>query len=122
MIMTYLCVNNQNVFILMKQKICKDKTGSDKKLHVFCEFVIAAVIGALVSIIHFPSAWIAAAIAFVVALAFGIWKESKDRKQKGNHFCVWDLAWDVVGCVAGAVLAFLANYYTWHDIAGNLLE
>lgn len=113
---------NQNVFILMKQKICNDKTGSDKKLHVFCEFVIAAVIGALISLIHFPSAWIAAAIAFVVAFAFGIWKECKDRKQKGNHFCVWDLAWDVVGCVAGAVLAFLANYYTWHDIAGNLLE
>lgn len=113
---------NQNVFIPMKQKICNDKTGSDKKLHVFCEFVIAAVIGALISLIHFPSAWIAAAIAFVVAFAFGIWKECKDRKQKGNHFCVWDLAWDVVGCVAGAVLAFLANYYTWHDIAGNLLE
>lgn len=113
---------NQNVFILMKQKICNDKTGSDKKLHVFCEFVIAAVIGALISLIHFPSAWIAAAIAFVVAFAFGIWKECKDRKQKGNHFCVWDLAWDVVGCLAGAVLAFLANYYTWHDIAGNLLE
>ena len=26
-------------------KICNDKTGSDKKLHVFCEFVIAAIIG-----------------------------------------------------------------------------
>ena len=47
-------------------KICNDKTGSDKKLHVFCEFVIAAIIGSLVSFIHFPSAWIAAAIAFIV--------------------------------------------------------
>ena len=81
-------------------KICNDKTGSDKKL---------------------PSAWIAAAIAFIVAFAFGIWKEVKDAKKQGNHFCVWDLAWDLVGCLAGAVVAFLANYYTWHDIAGNLI-
>lgn len=102
-------------------KICNDKTGSDKKLHVFCEFIIAAIIGSLVSFIHFPSAWIAAAIAFVVAFAFGIWKEVKDAKKQGNHFCVWDLAWDLVGCLAGAVVAFLANYYTWRDIAGNLI-
>lgn len=106
----------------MKQKICNDKTGDDKKLHVLCEFIIAAVTGSLMSLIHFPSAWIAAAIAYLVALAFGIWKEVKDSKKKGNHFCVWDLAWDQVGCIGGAVLAFLANYYTWHDIAGNLLQ
>ena len=110
------------MFIIMTKKICNDKTGSDKKLHVFCEFVIAAFIGGLVSFIHFPSAIIAAVIAFAVAFAFGICKEVKDSKQKGNHFCVWDLAWDVVGSLAGAVLAFLANYYTWHDIVGNLIE
>jgi uncharacterized protein YfiM (DUF2279 family) len=103
-------------------KICKDKKGSDKKLHMFCEFAIAAAVGGLISPFQFPSALIAAVIAFAVALTFGIWKECRDSKQKGNHFCVWDLAWDVVGCVAGAVLAFLANYYTWHDIAGQLLE
>lgn len=103
-------------------KICNDKTGSDKKLHVFLELVIAALIGALMSFIHFPSAFIAAAIAFAVAFAFGIWKEVKDSKQKGNHFCVWDLAWDVVGSLGGSVIAFLANYYTWHDIAGNLIQ
>lgn len=106
----------------MTKKICNDKTGSDKKLHVFCEFVIAAFIGVLVSFIHFSSAIIAAVIAFAVAFAFGIYKEVKDSKQKGNHFCVWDLAWDIVGCLVGAVLAFLANYYTWHDIASNLIE
>lgn len=110
------------MLIIMTKKICNDKTGSDKKLHVFCEFVIAAFIGGLVSFIHFPSAIIAAVIAFAVAFAFGICKEVKDSKQKGNHFCVWDLAWDVVGSLAGAVLAFLANYYTWHDIVGNLIE
>lgn len=103
-------------------KICKDKTWSDKKLHVLCEFAIAAIVGSLMSFIHFPSAFIAAAIAFVVAFAFGIWKEIKDGKQSGNHFCVWDIAWDLLGCLCGAVVAFLANYYTWHDMAGNLIQ
>lgn len=110
------------MLIIMTKKICNDKTGSDKKLHVFCEFVIAAFIGVLVSFIHFPPAIIAAVIAFAVAFAFGIYKEVKDSKQKGNHFCVWDLAWDIVGCLVGAVFVFLANYYTWHDIVGNLIE
>lgn len=102
-------------------KICKDKTGRDKRLHVFCEFVIAAVSGVSVSLLH-VSAMVCAVIAFAVAFAFGIYKEVKDSKQKGNHFCVWDLAWDIVGCLVGAVFVFLANYYTWHDIASNLIE
>lgn len=102
-------------------KICKDKTGSDKKLHVFCEFVIAAIIGALVSFIHFPTAWIAAVIAFVVAFAFGVWKEVRDSKQEGNHFCIWDLAWDLIGCAAGALVAFLTNYFTWHEIVIHII-
>ena len=92
-------------------KICKDKTGRDKRLHVFCEFVIAAVSGVSVSLLH-VSAMVCAVIAFAVAIAAGIWKEVKDCRQEGNHFCVWDLAWDVVGSVAGGVLAFLASYYT----------
>lgn len=103
-------------------KICNDKTGSDKKLHVFCEFVIATLVGSLLSVIHFPSAWIAAGIAFVVAFAVGIWREVKNSKQKGNHFCIWDLLWDIPGCLGGSIVAFLANYYTWHDIAGNLIQ
>lgn len=98
-------------------KICNDKTGSDKKLHVFCEFVIAAVAGVLTSFIHFSSAFIAAGIAFIIAFAFGIWKEARDSKQAGNHFCVWD----IIGCLIGAVVAFLANYYTWHDLACNMI-
>ena len=74
------------------------------------------------SLIHFPSAWIAAGIAYTVALAFGIWKEVRDSKQKGNHFCVWDLAWDQIGCLGGAVLAFFANYYTWYDLTDKLFQ
>lgn len=103
-------------------KICNDKTGSDKKLHVFCEFVIASLAGGLMSLIPFSTSVWAAVIAYAVALAFGIWKEVKDSKQKGNHFCIWDLAWDQLGCFGGSVVAFLANYYTWHDLAGNLIQ
>lgn len=103
-------------------KICNDKTGNDKKLHVFCEFVIAAIVGSMLSLIHFPSSWIAAAIAFAVAFAVGIWRELKNKKQKVNHFCIWDLLWDIPGCLGGSVVAFFANYYTWHDIAGNILQ
>ncbi len=73
----------------MTKKICNDKTGSDKKLHVFCEFVIAAFIGVLVSFIHFPSAIIAAVIAFAVAFAFGIYKEVKDSKQIISACGIW---------------------------------
>lgn len=106
----------------MKKKICNDKTGDDKKFHVFCEFIIATIVGSLMSLIHFPSAWIAAGIAYTVALAFGIWKEIRDSRQKGNHFCIWDLAWDQIGCLGGAVLAFLANYYTWYDLTDKLFQ
>lgn len=106
----------------MTKKFCNDKTGSDKQLHVFLELVIANVVGAVLALVHFPSAILAAVIAFVVALSFGIWKEVKDSKTKGKYFCVWDLAWDVVGSFVGAVIAFLANYYMWHDIAGNIIS
>lgn len=95
-------------------KICNDKIGSDKKLHVFLEFCIAALFGSFISPIPFPHAIWAAILAFAVAFGFGLWKEKKDAKEQGNHFCIWDLAWDAVGCFAGAVIAFLANYYTYH--------
>lgn len=98
----------------MEKKICNDTTGDDKKLHVFIEFCIATMVGTLISVIPFPHAIWAAIIAFVVAFAFGIWKEKKDAKQAGNHFCIWDLMWDAVGCLGGSVVAFLANYYTYN--------
>ncbi len=47
-------VNINTLTPIIMTKICNDKTGSDKKLHVFCEFIIAAIIGSLVSFIHFP--------------------------------------------------------------------
>lgn len=103
-------------------KICNDKTGSDKKLHALVTFAIGAVLAGLLSVFKFPTSLLPAAIAFVAALAVGIAKECRDRKQTGNHFCVWDLIADALGALAGAALAFLANYYTWHDAAGNIIN
>lgn len=106
----------------MTRKICKDKTGSDKKLHALITFAIGAILAALLSFIKFPTSLLPAAIAFVAALAVGIAKECRDRKQTGNHFCVWDLLADALGALAAAALAFLANYYTWHDAAANIIN
>lgn len=92
-------------------KICKDKTGADKKLHVFVAFVIAAFVGGIVANIPPHNPWLTTAIAFAVAIAVGIWKEVKDSRQKGNHFCVWDLLWDTAGALAGSPIGGLAAHF-----------
>lgn len=92
-------------------KICKDKAGADKKLHVFFEFVIAALVGGIVANIPPHNPWLTAAIAFAVAIAVGVWKEVKDSKRKGNHFCVWDLLWDAAGALAGSAIGWLAAHF-----------
>ncbi len=102
-------------------KICNDRGGSDKKLHVFVSFCIAGVLSAFLAPIPFPTPWLAGLVAFVVAVAVGIWKEVRDAKQEGNHFCVWDLAADVAGALLGSIVAVLANYYCYHDIGGHLI-
>ncbi len=103
-------------------KICNDKKGADKRLHVFVSFCIGAVFGAALSLFRFPSAFIPAAVTLVLTLAVGVAKELHDRRKKGNHFCIWDLLADLIGAVCAAMLAFCANYYTWHDAAGNILN
>lgn len=103
-------------------KICNDKGGFDKVKHVLAEFVIALITGILLTSFTSMSAWPVAIISFCVAIAFGIAREIKGALQKGNHFCVWDLSWDVVGSLAGSLFVALVHYATWHDIAGNLLR
>lgn len=103
-------------------KICNDKTGSDKKLHALVTFAIGAVLAVILSFFKFPTSLLPAAITFCAALAAGIAKECRDRKQTGNHFCIWDLLADAIGALAAATLAFLANYYTWHAAAGNIIN
>lgn len=103
----------------MSQKICNDKTGSDKKLHALVTFAIGSILAGLLSMFKFSTVSLPALITFVVAIAIGIAKECRHRSQTGNHFCIWDLLADAIGAIAAAALAFLANYYTWHDAAGN---
>lgn len=101
-------------------KICNDRGGSDKKLHVFVSFCIAGVLSAFLAPIPFPTPWLAGLVALVVAMAVGVGKEVYDRRD-GGHFCVWDLAYDVAGALLGSIVAVLANYYCYHDIGGNLI-
>ncbi len=91
--------------------VCKDKKGSDKVIHAFVCFCIAAIVGALVAHIPPHKEWVAVVVAFCVALAVGLWKEFRDRKQKGNHFCVWDLVADVIGAALGSGVAWLAAHF-----------
>lgn len=95
-------------------KICSDKKGDDKKLHIFMSFVIGAVFAGLFSMIHFPwSIWSSVA-TFGAVMLVGIAKEVYDMRKVGNHFCVWDLLYDGYGAVAASIIAYFANYYTWN--------
>lgn len=106
-------------------KICNDRGGYDKKIHAIMAMSIAALVGVLIAP-AFPSVWLAGAVAFAVAMAAGIWKELRDARQKGNHFCVWDLLADAVGAFVGSALASavaaLANYCCLHAHGGNLIN
>ena len=94
----------------MTKNICNDKKGTDKLLHLSCEFLIASLVGMLLTVVTFSTAWTPAAIAFVTGMAAGIWKECRDRRKSGNHFCVWDLVWDAGGSALGAGYAFILHY------------
>lgn len=95
-------------------KFCNDRGGDDKWLHAFLTFVIGGVLAGLLSMIHFPTPWLAASIVLLVCMAVGVGKELHDARQDGNHFCVWDLLYDLAGAIPASVIAFLANYFTWH--------
>lgn len=99
----------------MKQKICKDWKGYDKIFHIAVSLAIGLVCAGILSFIPVKP-WLASAITFTVVMIVGIYKEVRDKKQKGNHFCVWDLLADCIAAVAAAVVAWLANYYcVWVD-------
>ena len=91
--------------------VCKDRKGLDKLLHIFVTFCIAALIGIFAAYIPPCKEWAAALVAFTVAIAVGVWKEFRDRRQKGNHFCVWDIVADIVGAALGSGVAWLAAHF-----------
>lgn len=92
-------------------KVCNDKKGGDKILHAFICFVIAAIAGALAAHIPGITDWGTAGIAFAVAMAVGVWKEIRDARNSGNHFCPWDLLADTAGAVVGSGVAWLAGHF-----------
>lgn len=91
--------------------VCKDKKGGDKFFHAFVCFCIAVIVGALAAHIQPHKEWVAVVVAFVVAMAVGMWKEFRDRKKTGNHLCVWDLTADAIGAVIGCGVAWLAAHF-----------
>lgn len=95
-------------------KLCKDKGGSDKWLHFIVILAVGAVLSGLLSMAKFLAPVACAAIVFAVCAGLGVYKEIRDGKAEGNHFCWWDLLCDAAGALVAATVAWLANYYTWH--------
>lgn len=91
--------------------VCKDRKGQDKLLHILVVFCIAALIGALIAHIPPHKEWTTAIVSFIVALLVGIGKEIRDSREKGNHFCVWDIVADIIGAVLGSGVAWLAAHF-----------
>lgn len=100
----------------------KDTRRSDKIRHLFTEFIIATIVGVATSFIHFSSSWYAFCIAFMVAFAVGVFKESMNVHKTGHHFHLRDLLYDLIGCLLGASVAFIVNYVMWYPIVEPLIS
>lgn len=68
----------------------KDKLGHDKVLHALACFGIS---------LYSTEAAIAAALA----------KEYGDKGSPFNHWCWWDLAWDMLGVTVGTTIRILIS-------------
>ena len=99
----------------------KDKRCGDKIRHLFTEFTIAAIVGVATSFIHFSSSWYAFWIAFIVAFAVGVFKDSMNVHKTGHHFSLFDLLLDFIGCLLGASVALIANYVVWYPIVDPVI-
>ena len=66
------------------------KIAPDKYMHYAWCVTIALFAGCI--------AWW---LGLATAMAIGFWKESRDSRQEGNHFCWWDLLADAIGAVVG---------------------
>lgn len=94
---------------------CNDREGADKRTHelVCCLIALAAGMTATAwsaaSLAHMWT-WLAALIGFVTAIIAGVAKELFDSRQKGNHFCVWDIVADARGALEGSVIVWLTSF------------
>lgn len=91
------------------------KISIDKILHFIVCLIIAFIVSTVMANLVYQFApndpGTRAATSYVaalfVALAIGVWKESRDKKQQGNHFCWRDIIADIVGALIGSCGAFV---------------
>lgn len=93
------------------------KIATDKILHFLACLAIALIASSLAANIlyylwpggrgwnHVAAAY---AVGVIATLAVGIFKEARDSKQTGNHFCWLDLLADLCGALIGAFSGFFA--------------
>lgn len=92
------------------------KVPTDKVLHFIVSLILAILASTVIANAIYnlmpnnPGARTATAYgaALFVTLAIGVWKEARDRKQAGNHFCWKDLVADLAGAVIGSAGAFVS--------------
>lgn len=92
------------------------KIATDKIYHFLVSLILAIIASTLIANLIYnlmpdnPGARTATAYgaALFATMAIGVWKEARDRKQAGNHFCWKDLAADAVGALLGSVGAFVS--------------
>lgn len=92
------------------------KVPTDKMLHFIVSLILAILASTVIANAIYnimpdnPGARTAIAYgaALFVTLAIGVWKEGRDRRQAGNHFCWKDLSADAVGALIGSLGALVS--------------
>lgn len=79
------------------------KIGIDKKYHWGVCLLISFLVSSICANLFHPYWWVAVLAGFLTAVAIGVWKEVKDSKQPGNHFCWHDLIADACGALSGCL-------------------
>lgn len=92
------------------------KVTTDKMLHFLVSVALAIIVSTVAANAIYtwmpdnPGIRTATAYgaALFATLAIGVWKECRDKKKEGNHFCWKDLSADAVGAVVGSAGAFVS--------------
>ena len=93
------------------------KIQLDKKLNFLVSLGLAIILSIILASVIRPIAQevtagtrtaIAYCISLIETMAIGIYKELRDHKQAGNHFCWYDLLADAAGALLGSLGAFVS--------------